>query len=85
MAGHDVSRAFDTGIHPQLLLSAKAHGLNRSIVQVYRDMYSKLYVVVKGPVSNGYVLSWVRIRVWKGIRQGGVSSPSLYNNSVVEA
>ena len=49
MAGHDVSRAFDSGIHPQLLLSAEARGLNRSIVRVYRDMYSKLYFVVKLP------------------------------------
>ena len=85
MAGHDLSRAFDSGIYPQLLLSAEARGLNQSIVHVYMDMYSKLYVVLKVPVSNGYVLSRVRIRVWKGIRQGGVSSPPLYNNSVVEA
>jgi exonuclease III len=85
MAGHDVSRAFDSGIHPQLLISAKDRGLDRSILRVYRNMYSKLYVVIKVPTRDGFAISKCVIRVWKGIRQGGISSPPLYNNSVLEA
>ena len=85
MAGHDVSRAFDVGIHPQLLLSASHHGLDRSILRVYKHTYSKLHVFVKVPVQKDFVVSKTIFRIWKGIRQGGVSSPPFYNKSVLEA
>ena len=32
LAGHDISRAFDSGIHPQLLLAALLRGMNSSVI-----------------------------------------------------
>jgi hypothetical protein len=43
MAGHDVSGAFASAMHSQLLLSVEARGLNQPIVCIYRDMHNKLY------------------------------------------
>jgi len=37
------------------------------------------------PVQKDFVVSKTMIRTWKGIMQGGVSSPPFYNNSVLEA
>ncbi|XP_065578592.1 uncharacterized protein LOC136039001 [Artemia franciscana] len=89
MAGHDVSRAFDSGIHPQLLLSASHRGLDRSILRVYKHMHSKFHVFVKVPVQKDFIVSKTTpktiICAWKGIRQGGVTSRPFYNNSVLEA
>ena len=38
---------------------------------------------MKVPARHGYVMCKAVIQVWKGIRQGGESSLSLYKNSVV--
>ena len=85
MAGSDVSRAFDSVIHPQLLLNASHRGLDRLILRIYKHMHSKLHRFVEVPVRNDYVVSKTLICIWKGIRLGGVSSPPFYNNSMLEA
>ena len=46
-------------------------------------MHSKLDVFVKVPTQKDFVDS-KSTSVWKGIRQGGVSSPLFYNNSMLE-
>lgn len=85
LASHDVRRAFDSGIHPQLLVSAHKRGVDRSVILPFRDMYKKLRVQVKVPSPNGPIVLPKAIPVRKGIRQGAISSPRLYNNSVLEA
>ena len=85
MAGHDVSRAFDSALHAQLLLSASHRGLDRSILRIYKHMHSKLHRFVEVPVRNDCVVSKTTICIWEGIRPGGVSSPPFYNNSLLEA
>lgn len=85
IAGLDVSRAFDSGIHSQLLLSAYNRGLDKSVVLTFRNLYRKLVVKIKIRQPSGMKISSTIIPVRKGIRQGAISSPPFYNNSVIEA
>ena len=85
LAGHDVRGAFDSGIHAQLLVSAFKRGLDRSIIATYRNMYFKLKVRVRVLKNQSPTVSDFLIPVRKGIRQGALSSPPLYNNSIIEA
>ena len=56
-AGLDVSRAFDFGIHAQILLIAYKRGTDLSVVRAMRDMNRKLSARVKVPVSPcAYIL-----------------------------
>ena len=82
-AGLDVSRAFDTGIHPHIFLTAYKHGVNPSVIKSIRDMYKKLNAKVKVTISPGTVELTPSIPVKKGIRQGAVTSPPLFNNTVI--
>ena len=84
-ASHDVRRAFDSGVHAQILSCALKRGLDRSIVLPLRNLYKKLKVRIKVPTIDGPQISAVVVPVEKGIRQGAVSSPTLYNNSVIES
>ena len=83
LASHDVRRAFDSGIHAHILSSACKRGVDRSVVVVWRSMYRRLRVKIKVPTHRGMVVSTVVIPVRKGIRQGSITSPPLYNNSII--
>ena len=82
-AGHDVNRAFDSGVHPQILLSARKRGVDKSIIRALRNMYSNLKARVNVPCVNALTLSSSLIPVEKGIRQGALTSPPLFNNSII--
>ncbi|XP_065575022.1 uncharacterized protein LOC136036651 [Artemia franciscana] len=84
-ASHDVRRAFDSGVHAQTLSCAFKRGLDRSIVLPLRNLYNKLQVRTKVLTIDGPQISTVVVPVEKGIRQGAVSSPSLYNNNFLES
>lgn len=84
-AGHDVNRAFDSGVHPQILLSARKRGVDKSIIRALRNMYSNLKARVNVPCVNALTLSSSLIPVEKGIRQGALTSPPLFNNSIISS
>ena len=77
----DVSRASDSSIHAQALLAAYQRGVNFRVTSVLYDMYCRL----KARIKIGNRITSVVIPVKKGVRQGSLLSPSLYNNSVLNA
>ena len=78
----DVSRAFDSSEHAQILLEAYKQGLNLCIVRVVYYMYNNLRAQTKIPSCP---TESVVVPVRKWVRQGSVVSPTLYNNSVLPA
>lgn len=78
---YDVRRAFDSGIHSQNMVELRKSGVDRAIVKPLNDMYSRLKVRIKlsGKLSRRFAV------VKKGIKQGAVSSPDLFNNSISTA
>ena len=81
LAGH-IRRAFDSRIRTQLLLAARKRGGDRLVILPFRNMYSKLSNRVKVPSRSGQIILRNSVPMRKGIRQGTISSPLLYNNSV---
>ena len=82
ISSFDVNRAFDSSVHAQILLEAYKQGLNLCIVRVVYYMYNNLRAQIKIPSSPA---ESVVVPVRKGVRQGSVVSPTLYNNSVLPA
>ena len=78
----DVSRAFDSSVHTKILLEAYKQGLNLCIVRVVYYMYNNLRAQIKIPPCP---TESIVVPVCKGVRQGSVVSPTLYNNSVLPA
>ncbi|XP_065578573.1 uncharacterized protein LOC136038982 [Artemia franciscana] len=78
----DVSRAFDSSVHAQILLEAYKQVLNLCIVRAMYYMYNNLRVQIKIPSCP---TESVIVPVRKGVRQGSVVSLTLYNNSVLLA
>lgn len=78
---YDVRRAFDSGIHAQILVELCKRGVRSSIVRSLRDMYRNLKLRVR--LQDGELSG--EISVHKGIKQGAITSPTLYNNSVNDA
>ena len=70
-------------MHSHFLYSAQQPSLNRSVVRVFKNPYTRLCVVVNVPTCNGYVMCKAVSQVWKEIHQGEATLPPLYNNSVV--
>ena len=67
LAGHDVSRTFDSGIYPQLLLVTLFRGINSSVIATLRNMYRKLNVKVNSLSGKSSDLLDRSIPVHKGI------------------
>lgn len=84
LAAHDLARAFDSSIHEHILLSAAERGVENSVIGPLDSMYSNLRVRIKCPGWDCDMLLEIDIPVKKGIRQGAVNSPDLFNNSVIE-
>ncbi|XP_065582962.1 uncharacterized protein LOC136042033 [Artemia franciscana] len=85
LAGHNISRACHSGIHPQLSLEALLRGMNISVIATLRNMYRRLNVKVKSLSGENSDLIERSIPVHKSIRQGTITSPPLFNNSVIDA
>ena len=71
----DASRAFDSSI------TAYQHGVNLRVTSVLYDMYCRLKVRIK----IGNLITSMVVPVKKGVRQGSLLSPNLYNNSILNA
>jgi len=73
-AALDISKAFDTVNHYKLFVALSKTGINKSILALLVNWYSKLYVAVrwKGFLSNFF-------SVGSGVRQGSSLSPSIFN------
>ncbi|XP_065565889.1 uncharacterized protein LOC136030774 [Artemia franciscana] len=83
LASHDVKRAFDSSIHPAMLLKAAKRVLSPAVVFTLWDMYSRLKLP---PDKNMPPVARTKlILVLKGMHQGAVSSPGLFNNNVIDA
>ncbi|KAK2703419.1 hypothetical protein QYM36_018114 [Artemia franciscana] len=63
------------------MVELRKSGVDRAIVKPLNDMYSRLKVRIKlsGKLSRRFAV------VKKGIKQGAVSSPDLFNNSISTA
>ena len=83
LAAHDVSCAFNSGVHFHLLYCAQQPRLDCSIVLVNENLYARSCVVAIVPTHHCYVMCKAVIRVWKDLHQGGLTLPPLYNNSLV--
>ena len=79
---HDVSHAFDSLIHAQILLELYKRGVDPSAIRALYDMYNHLAVVIKLP--DGTITLFV-IPVCRGVRQGAVTSPVAFNNCILNA
>ncbi|XP_065572739.1 uncharacterized protein LOC136035072 [Artemia franciscana] len=81
----DVSRAFDSCIHGHILLKALQRGVSSCILSPVYSMYNKLSAVILIPSLSGIFPSKEMLSVKKGVRQGGKTSPLLFNNAIIEA
>jgi len=81
----DVSRAFDSGIHGHIQLKALQRGVSSSIISPVYSMYNKLSAVILIPSPSLTFPSKEMPSVKKDLRQGGKTSPSLFNNDIIEA
>jgi len=70
----DLSKAFDSVVHSQALYSLYSHGINLSVIFLLKFWYSNSYLRIK---TNG-ALSSSNVLVRRGVRQGGVLSPSIF-------
>ena len=73
----DVARAFDSCIFSQVLLEAHLKGTDAAIITCLRYMYRNL----KAGIKDGSQL----FPIQKGVRQGALTSPVLFNNCVTGA
>ena len=81
----NVSRGFDSSIHGQILLKALQRGVSSCIISPLYSMYNKILAVILIPSPSGTFPSKEMLSVKKGVRQGGKTSLSLFNNAIIEA
>ena len=67
----DLSKAFDSVVHNQLFFSLAFSGVNFSVIYLLRFWYSNSYLRLKSSPET-------TIKVLRGVRQGGVLSPTLF-------
>ena len=70
----DLSKAFDSIVHSHALYSLFSNNINLSIVVLLRYWYSNSFIRVK---CNG-VVSDSKVFLRRGVRQGGVLSPTIF-------
>ena len=76
----DIARTFDSCIFAQILSEALKRGVDSSVINCPRYMYSHLKAKIKGGSDL--------FNIFKGVRQGGLTPPpptALFNNSVSAA
>ena len=71
---HDLSKAFDSIVISQTLYSLYSHGINLSVIFLLQFWYGKSNLQIK---TNGTLSSFI-VPVRRGVRQGGVLSPSIF-------
>lgn len=76
-ASLDISKAFDTVKHSELIDALTAAGVPSWITNVINEWYGKLYVVVRwcGNISHQF-------QILCGVRQGSMLSPSFFNTFI---
>ena len=82
LGSHDVSHAFDSLIHAQILLELYKRGVDTSALRALYDMYNHLAVVIRLP--DGTITCLV-IPVRRGVRQSALTSPVAFNNCILNA
>ncbi|XP_065572185.1 uncharacterized protein LOC136034738 [Artemia franciscana] len=80
---HDVRRAFDLLIHEQIILDMGLAGVDPSMLNPLYDIYRNLKARLKLPTTLNQTNNPV-LPVKKGLRQGALTSPSAFNNSIIK-
>ena len=80
---HDVRRAFDSLIHEQISLDMGLAGVDPSMLNPLYDMYKNLKSRLKLPTTLNLTNNLV-LPIKKGVRQGALTSPTAFNNSIVK-
>jgi exonuclease III len=73
-AALDISKAFDTVNHRQLMTKLSQVGIPNWITNLISNWYSKLHVAVRW---NGCLSEYFKVN--SGVRQGSILSPALFN------
>jgi hypothetical protein len=73
-AALDISKAFDTVNHQQLIIKMSQAGIPHWVTSLISSWYSKLYVAVRW---NGCLSNYFKVN--SGVRQGSILSPALFN------
>jgi len=82
LRSNDVSRAFDSLIHAQILFEVNKLEVDTSAIRALYDVYDHLPVVMRLP--DGSIRRFV-IPVRQGVRQGVLTSPIVFNNCILNA
>ena len=82
LGSHDVSRAFDSIIHAHILTELYKRGVSTCIIRALYDMYNHLTVIVNLPHG---IITKITIPVRRGVRQGALTSPIVFNNCILDA
>ena len=82
LASYDVCHAFDSLIHPLMLLRAAKRGVSPAIIRSQRDMYTKLRVQRKIPLEKDELANPQdrTVPVLERASQGAIASPCYFNN-----
>ena len=83
LAAHDVRRAFDSLIQEQIILDIGLAGVDPSMFNPLYDMYKNLKARLKLPTILNLTINLV-LPIKKGVRQGALTSPTAFNNSIVK-
>ena len=83
LAAYDVRRAFDSLIHEQIILDMGLAGVDPSMLNPLYDMYQNLKDRLKLPTTLNLTNNLV-LAIKKGVRQGALTSPNAFNNSIVK-
>ena len=85
LAAYDVQRAFDSLIHDELILDMGKRGVKKGTLLPLKDMYANLKAELKlshqhpdHKIKNNPV-----VPVKKGARQGAITSPTAFNNTII--
>jgi len=95
LATHDVRRAFDSLLHEEIILDMGLAGVDPCSLAPLADMYENLKAELKLPLPASECTSLLNdvavsprgnplLPVKKGVRQGAISSPTAFNNSIVK-
>ena len=78
--GHyDVKKPLDSCIHSQILLELYNSGVSTCFIQLLHNLYNRLNVSLKLKIRVTAKLIYVQ----KVIKQGSLTSPNLFNNTLI--
>ena len=79
---YDVSKAFDSLLHPQAMNELLNRGVSLDLVRPLLYRYRHMKAKIRIPGSN---LLTDDIPIHIGVKQGAVTSPTIYNNATLPA